>query len=208
MQVVSIIKKRIKNLIFRCHLAVFRQKNGLTLIELLVVMSLFVILMSTVTLIFVRVLKTQRITAALIEMNNNLSTALEQMAREVRVGQKFVVVEDGSDNQLSFINSHGECVFYALSDAKIARGTSTPDAGGCPVFPPLLQPITAGNIKITRFKIQKMGDDGEAASQPPPRITISFTAESDSNDLRGKNIVIPIQVTISSRVKRIAQPII
>ena len=88
------------------------KRHGFTIIELLIAMGLFAILISVVSGIFVRSLRAQRVTVALIAANNNASLAIEQMAREIRTGQSFSAVID----QLRFINAKGETVTYRWND--------------------------------------------------------------------------------------------
>src|SRR3972149_3143400 len=91
--------------------------RGFTLMELMIAPSLFVILIAIASGAFINALRTQRIITDLSESMNNVSLAIEQIAREVRVGFGF----SGSGDTLNFINSDGVEVTYRLDGNSIYR---------------------------------------------------------------------------------------
>ncbi|MBI3638520.1 type II secretion system protein [Candidatus Wolfebacteria bacterium] len=158
---------------------------GFTTVELLVAMAIFVVLMSVATVSFVRALRAQRAIIALMEANDNASSALEQMAREMRSGTGF---PGNSGEDVQFTNAKGEIVSYHLTaDSAIERGIVDPASGAVNY-----KKITADNIKIGSFKISLMGNNVF-----PPRITISFSISVNNKYLEGFKT--NIQTTVSAR---------
>ncbi len=161
--------------------------KGFTIVELLVAMSLFVVLIGITTGGFIRALRTQRLTVALMAANDNANLTLEQMAREIRTGYNFNKV---SDTELQFVNANNIVVFYRLNEGAIERGTED-------VFlQRTYRKITADNVKIIYFKINLLGNN--SGDSYPPRITISLSVGIASKYF--ENVSTDIQTTISSRV--------
>jgi len=148
---------------------------GFTMIELLVAMSLFVIVISIASGIFVYSLRTQKALVDLLAINDNASLVIEQMAREIRVGNTF----SGGGAALNFINALGEAVTYSLSDGAILRKT---------------QPITGSNVKVENLQFVL---SGEGVGAPQTRVTIILKVGSRSPRLEG--FTTDIQTTISPR---------
>jgi prepilin-type N-terminal cleavage/methylation domain-containing protein len=161
------------------------RKKGFTLIELLVAMVLFVSIVSIVSAIFVTSIRAERQVTALIAANDNTFLALEQMAREMRIGRIFNVP---SSSDIDFFNAHGEHVYYHYDGASITRSLEGPVVGA--------QKITAENVNIGSFKIISQGtgqNDGE-----PSRITLVLSVgANNAPDLAG--IFTNIQTTVVVR---------
>ncbi len=164
-------------------------KTGFTIIELLVAMTLFLVLMGIVTGGFIRSLRTQRAIVALMEVNDNVSLSLEQMAREIRTGYNFSKV---SDSELQFTNAYGIPVFYRLYQGTIERGTEEQP------LQKIYKKITADTVMIKNFHIELLGNN--PGDGYPPRITISLSATSANPGIQKMNIFTSIQTTISARV--------
>ena len=95
-------------------------RRGFTLIELVVAIAVFAVIVSVAVGGFVGALRSQRQVSALISVNNNVSLALEEMAREIRTGRNFCDLAfpcpaDGSG--LTFFNAHGDLVTYQIGRA-------------------------------------------------------------------------------------------
>ena len=145
------------------------------MIELLVAMSLFVIVISIASGIFVYSLRTQKALVDLLAVNDNASLVIEQMSREIRVGSTFT----GGGSALNFISAFGEVVSYSLSDGAILRKS---------------QPITGSNVKVENLQFLL---NGVGAGAPQTRITIILKVGSRSPRLAG--FTTDIQTTISPR---------
>lgn len=150
-------------------------RRGFTIIELLVAMTVFLIVVAITSGIFIRTIRTQRIITDMSMSLNNITLALEQIAREARTGYMF---KTPSDNELEFINAQGRSVEYLLSDGQIQRSVDDNDPS----------PITSKETAIERlgFKIKNDSD--------PAFITITVRAASEGN------IKVDLQTSVSSRV--------
>lgn len=153
----------------------YKSQKGFTMIELLVAMSLFVVVISIASGIFVNSLRTQKALVDLLAVNDNASLVIEQMAREIRVGSAF----SGGGTVLNFISAFGESVSYSLSDGAILRK---------------LQPITGSNVKVENLQFLL---SGVGVSAPQTRITIILKVGSRSPRLAG--FTTDIQTTVSPR---------
>jgi len=157
--------------------------RGFTLVELLVAMGLFVVLIGIATGGFIRALRTQRLMVALMAANDNVSSALEQMAREIRTGYDFNKI---SETELQFVNTYDIKVSYKLNDKTIERCVEESGLWNC-------KKITAEKVNISNFKINLLDNNDY-----PPRITISLSV--GINNKYFENVSINVQTTISSRV--------
>ena len=79
--------------------------DGFTIIELMVAMTVFLVVVGISSGIFTRTIRTQRIVTDMSASLNNVTLALEQIAREARTGYFFTF---GIDlDMLSFTNVWG-----------------------------------------------------------------------------------------------------
>lgn len=108
------------------------QKNGFTLVELMVGISLFMIAISISALLFVNILKQQRITLKINAMLANMSLIMEQITREARTGNNLKQGDylDGSPDfsSFSFISAEDESIKYKWNgdpDFKITKKVGT-----------------------------------------------------------------------------------
>lgn len=173
--------------IFNFEFSIFNFKRGFTLVELLVAMTLFVTLVGIATGAFIRSLRTQRAVAALMEANDNVSLALEQMAREIRTGYNFSKV---SESELQFVNADNSVVWYRLNNGVVERGTENVR------LERTYKKITADTVKIANFNIALMGQN--PGDGYPPRITISLAVTTTNPYLTG--VLTYIQTTVSARI--------
>ena len=138
--------------------------RAFTMVELLISMTLFVVLISIAAGGFIKALRTQRAVVALMEANDNVSFALEQMAREFRTGYNFSKI---SDTEIQFVNAHNEVVWYRLNEDSLERGIE--DVRLIRTY----KKITADNVKVARFNINLSGEnpgDGYPLSRSDHRI--------------------------------------
>jgi len=167
--------------------------KGFTLIELLIAVGLFSVIVSIATGGFVTALRTQRQVVGLTSANNNVSLAMEQMAREIRTGSGFSCA--ASCRELTFQNARGENVRYRFDTAEgygqIKR--STEFLGGT------AEPITARNVDVRSLAFSLIGADPIEKIQP--RITIFLSISPREGNVSGN--VVNLQTTVSSRAKKI-----
>ena len=123
--------------------------GGFTLVELLVSFTLFTIIMSIITSIFITSHRAERNIAALILVNDNTYMAIEQMARDIRDGRDFDFTSpildevNCSGNCFGFTGRSGEKIIYDLDTGNhtIRRrvGSSLP------------KNLTADNVNVQSF---------------------------------------------------------
>ena len=156
-------------------------KSGFTLIELLIASGIFVVLVSLASGAFINALRTQRIVTDLSESMNNVSFAIEQIAREVRVGFLF----SGSGDTLQFVNSNGVNVRYSLIKNDGGSGAIQKcEEGACST-------ITSPSVNVSNLEFILQGEnqgDGESS-----RVTILVSVTNE------KDIKVNMETTISSR---------
>ncbi|MCR4261077.1 MAG: type II secretion system GspH family protein [Candidatus Colwellbacteria bacterium] len=170
--------------------------RGFTLMELLVAMTVFLIVVGLSSGVFMQTLRSQRAITSFSENMNNITLALEQIAREVRTGFDFVddTSADGKRyTELKFRNGNGDYVRYEFfqedeGPGQIARCKSFQEET-CDEF----DVITSSSVDIKELVFYIQNDDGE---NRPPLVTISvetyINKESDST--------LTLQTTVSSRI--------
>ncbi len=154
----------------------FQSKRGFTMIELLVAISLFVVVVSVASGVFIKSLRTQRQIVSLMAANDNASLALEQMIREIRTGRSFST----NGSQLSFTNYLEEPVTYELDLGSIKKNGKS---------------ITASNVNVSYFNISLLGEglnDGRST-----RVTIGLGVSAKGSSL--ESFVTNLQTTVSVR---------
>ena len=167
-----------------------RSTTGFTMIELLVAMALFVVIVTVAVGSFVIAMKSQRAQVALMAVNDNVSLAIEQMAREIRTGTGFCpgnsCVLDNDQGKLVFTNYHSEQVTYNYKwDSNLNIGMITRNG----------KQITADNVDVQRlrFKVSQ-------SSTQPPRVTIILrVAVPQKGTIGVRGVSTDLQTTISAR---------
>jgi prepilin-type N-terminal cleavage/methylation domain-containing protein len=159
-------------------------RSGFTLVELLVAMSIFGIFMAVIMGAFVQVLANERVTLKLLEAMDNLGVAIEQMSREIRVGDGF---SGGSSLSFERPDSSGGTisVSYRLSGDRIIRSEGGDSA-----------PLTSSAVHVTSFTAIPTTNSGGGIDKPTKiKLIIGIAAED-----RGLRIVRYIQTTVTQRV--------
>ena len=160
---------------------------GFTMIELLVAMTLFIVVISLASGIFVQALRTQRAIIDLLTVNDNTSLTLEQIAREIRVSDNFLV--QPQSDRLKFTHPINGSICYGLSGTSLARKT---DAVNCDFSFDAGDIITSDSVRVEHLEFIV-----QDASDVQPRITILLGVGSMSPRLAG--FVTNIQTTLSPR---------
>ena len=157
--------------------------KGFTMVELLIAMAIFVIVISIATGIFVQSLRSQRNIIGLMAINDNASSALEQMAREFRTGSLFSSL---SPEELKFTNYLGQAVTYRWNsqNESLERGVGDD-----------FKAITASDVKVRRANFILSG--AESGDGLPTRVTAILSVGSGKRDL--KDITTNLQTTVSAR---------
>lgn len=153
-------------------------KKGFTIIELMVAMTIFIVVISISSGVFINSLKTQRAVLALMAANDNASLTIEQISREIRTGSEFQTNANG--DRLDFISAGGNPVFYQLQNGAIIRNGEA---------------ITAGNVKIEYLLFKLRGEVPD--DRKSTRVTINLGVNAVGKGLTG--FITNIQTTIAVR---------
>lgn len=167
---------------------------GFTLVELIVAMSVFVVVISLTSGIFVNALRAQRRVNQLMTVNSDASLVLEKMAREARLGFNFNVRDDlggcsiGTFDSLEFERARNGSITNVVYRWNSSAGTIERSEGGASFVS-----LNSPNVLVTRFcflETQEQGTD-------PWRITfvLSETSKQDNVDY-----FFNLQSTISARL--------
>lgn len=167
-------------------------KKGFTLLEVLVAISIFVFIASTVSTIFINILKSQQKSFHFQEVQDNGSYIMEMIAREIRMSG--VVADFGPQDSINIIrNDNGDQISYSLSldGTKILRRVDSSE--------PLRQmsplPINSDKVKINnlQFYVSNLLPTFENSNYH--RVTIVLGLESADDPLTN----IDLETTITSR---------
>lgn len=175
----------------------FVSKKGLSLIEVLTSVTIFSIVVLTVTGIFISVLRIQRKVLATQEILDQTSYALEYMSRALRMAKKdisgtcfgagdnYKLFTTATSTGIKFIDSNNNCTEYYLENnmLKKAIGSSLSD-------------LTSAKLKVNYFKIVLDGESQNDNNQP--RLTLSFEVESQRLSVNQRQ-KLRFQTTISQR---------
>ncbi len=162
-------------------------RQGFTLVELLIAMTLFITVIGISAGSFVQILRTQRMTVALIAANNNAVLTLEEITREIRTGQHFSMQANGDTDDFLFTNAQGQTVTYHWDSAAQALEKSIDGV--------TFKKLTADNVLVTRASFRIFQDP--AGKSFPPRITILLAV--GATGLPFTTPAINLEMTVSSR---------
>jgi prepilin-type N-terminal cleavage/methylation domain-containing protein len=163
------------------------QNRGFTLIEILIASTIFVLLISIVTGIFLGVVAAQRKTVAVRTLQDSIRYAIEAMSRDVRTGYDFSLFQ----NELRFTSTIGggiQQVSYRLNGSVLEKGIS--DGMGGYTF----SALTPGNLTIDYLNFYLAGES--LGDQRQPRITVTLGATAGQGVQETK---INVQTTLSQR---------
>ena len=171
-----------------------KAREGFTLVELMVAMSVFVVVISLTSGIFVRVLKAQRQVNQFMIVNSDASLVLEKMAREARLGFNFNITNDlvgcssGTFNRMEFERARNGLITNVVYRWNPNDGTIERREGGASFVP-----LNSPNVLVKRFcflEIQEQGVD-------PWRITFVLSETSTQGNI---DYSFNLQSTISARL--------
>ncbi len=163
------------------------RKSGFTLMELLVAMTIFLVVIGISGGIFVQTLRTQRIVTQISEALNNVTSALEQMAREMRTG--FFFSSDGE--KISFFNASGQSITYELEEDSIKRCIGFPSPEDCKAITASWGSGETAGVRISDLHFYIVS---ELADHKPPLVTITSTV------VAARDIEVNLQTSVSSRI--------
>lgn len=179
-----------------------KNNQGVTLLELIVAVSLFTVSILLATQIFRMVIDGQRDAIAAQNMQESMRYTFERISKEIRMAQKDIdnaciglpnkIYEvsssgSGSNDILTFLNYHGQCIEYSLSDGRLYMTRE-------PGVSEISLPITVGKVNINNLRFEVMGSDLETDQL---LVIVKINAEVKAKEqFRHK---IKIQTSISSR---------
>jgi prepilin-type N-terminal cleavage/methylation domain-containing protein len=168
-------------------------RDGFTIVEMLVAMGIFVSVLGIVVGIFIGSLRAERSLVGFMAINDNVSLALEQMAREMRTGEDFIILGAGA---LGFTNAKGEHAAYRAMNGLIERGIC--ETGPCTDLTGFSDfvPLTGNKAIVDRLSFDLVHENF-SPEKWPPRITIRLGISSATPDTYGGHT--DIQTTISAR---------
>lgn len=162
--------------------------------EMLVTFSLFLVVVSVTSGIFIASFRSQREILSFLNVQNNIRFTLETMSREMRTGTGFRIIRDGSplteglgrgenDDILSFQSQEGQALQYRLSGGKLEK-----TIGGS------FMPLTAENVSVESFKFFLTGAAANDGKQP--HVTLYLRVRSS----QGREPVdIAVETTVTQR---------
>ena len=166
-----------------------QNNRGFTLMELLVAMTVFLIVIGLSSGIFLQTLKTQRAITHMSENMNNITLAMEQIAREVRTGFEFSGA--GSLDELEFRNGFGDYVTYTLivdgEKGGVGRCES-PQQGVCNTDQDF-ELITSPEVDIESLAFYAQNDASRS-----PFVTVAAQVLID------RDATLTLQTSVSSRI--------
>lgn len=167
-----------------------RNKNnlGFTLIEVLVASTIFVLLISIVTGIFLGVVAAQRKTVAIRTLQDSVRFAIEAMSRDIRTGYGFSLYGPHELRFTSTIGGRIQQVSYRLNGSVLEKGI--PDGAGGYTFLALTPPNVTIDYLYFYLQGEALGDGRQ------PLITITLGASAGQG---GQETKINIQTTLSQR---------
>lgn len=159
--------------------------SGFTLVELMVAMTVFLILVSLSTAIFIQTLRTQQEITGITGDNESASEVLEQISRDVRTGTNFAIPDQ---HTLTFMSTqeNNEVVGYKLVGNSIARCLG----GQC-------QQGTYNAMTPQSVNIADMSFVGMNLTSGVPRITITIAVTTPTSTQ--PQVDTYLQTTVSAR---------
>jgi len=158
------------------------KNKGFTLIELLVALTLFSIIIISMSSITLSVMKSQRKAFAIQGVEESSRYILESIIKEIRMS----VINTNSGSNLSLLNvtnSDGETVMYRFSGGKLSRRVNTG----------AWQDLSPNNIDLTgSFYIRKSSSPNRAL------VTILMKIKSKNSKIEEQSEIY-IQNSINSR---------
>ncbi len=154
--------------------------------ELMISLSLFTLVTVISTTIFVQIIKTSKLTAQKSAAIDNVSTVMEQLAREVRTGKDFLNSVNPSYSAVdsfSFINYKGEKITYQFNAGRLNKIVN--DTNDYPLTTSEL--TTEGWFMVT--------DNSGGGNKTTPRVVVNIVVKN------GQGVVLErAQTTISARL--------
>jgi prepilin-type N-terminal cleavage/methylation domain-containing protein len=157
--------------------------RGFTLIELLISVAIFAIVMVSVSAAYLNLVNLDKQARATDDLTNNLSFAMDSMARAIRTGTQYQCGGPGGSNcttpssEFTFVNSSGVTVTYILNTTTHQIGECT----GATCSTAAASYITDPRISIDSLQFYVTGATRGDQFQPIVVFTIHGTLQTGSN---------------------------
>ncbi|MGC8880868.1 MAG: PilW family protein [Minisyncoccia bacterium] len=168
------IKNRIKN-----------YKKGFTLIELLIATGIFVMVIITLSQVYISIIRSERVAYALLTAENNIRNKLELMARSIRMGKNFDFDKDYKICFDYYLEKKWRKVCYQYNNFNIEQFIE----GLADNFEPLFDP----NLKITKAHFYQRGD------QINSQLTVVVSLEIET-EIRNQIFTFHLETAITPRI--------
>lgn len=199
------------------QMACRKQRNGFTLIELLVAISVFVVVVTSASAIYIAIIRSQQKTNLQRLTSQDARYAMETITREVRMAtgdvanpaikvekitnpdgrieyKLIITTKNYSDGTVTtktfYLNSNDDKVYVKVNNAEA-------------------QPITSDNIRVTEFKLENYIDATPTGPnykpERQPSVTITITTQQKEGAQAWQKATTTLRTTISSRDYRYAQ---
>jgi len=186
------------NRLLRRNIKLIAKSNNraFTLIELLVAISIFVAAVTSITAIYIAVIRSQQKSNLQRLVSQDARYALETITREVRMAtgtntEPAIKVED---NRLTIVTQNYET-------GTVERKTFTVNNNEQLVVNG--QPITSDKLRVTEFKLENYVSDSDYVGGIPkrqPSVTITITTEQKEKNVPAyRRAKTTLRTTISSR---------
>ena len=169
-----------------------KNKEGFTLVELLIAVSIFAILSTIISGIYLSFSKSQARTKVSQSLLNDAQYILETVAKEIRDNEIVNNPAWGNINIYTLKKENGDVVYFEYWFTEFLRyGLDDDDEGW---YVDLNDP---DNFKITYFNIYLNPQDLNNNEQP--RVTISLRVEN-TTEYEPERVSYKLQTTVSSRI--------
>ena len=159
-------------------------RAGFTIPEMLVAFTIFTVVMSVTSVIFINISRSYRIAAGYLNAQNTLRYTMELISREVKEGTNFSAP---GPTEFDFIDKAGSPIAYFLQDGQLMRRSGGAAAQA--------YSITDNRLNVVRFTpiVSPLG----TVKQPHVTFLISIVPKGDLSG--AGDLSFTLQTTITQR---------
>ena len=162
----------------------YNRSRGFTIPEMLVAFTIFSVVMSVTSVIFINISRSYRIAAGFLNAQNTLRYSMELISREVKEGTNYSAP---TSTEFDFIDKTGASISYFLQDGFLMRR----EGGiGSQSFS-----ITDNRLNVTRFTPVVV--QGSATVQPHVTFLIAIVPKGDIS--HAGDLSFTLQTTVTQR---------
>ncbi len=166
--------------------------KGFTLIEILVATGIFVSVMVVLSQVYLAVIRSERVAYGLLSAENNLRNNLEIIARSLRMGKNFELVDNGNGICFDyFLDNQWKEVCYQYNQQNIEQRI-----GKNADYEPLFDP----NLKIIKAKFYIIKGIKEDSPQKPSQMTIVIPLEVETPPIKNQVYTFHLQTAVTPRI--------